>query len=82
MIDNTGIYFYEARILILSFSLWFEDFFHPGQDPLINVVDIHIGVVLLVLGQRLAVGQRDLVRHLFLVLFEYEHPLNRISQFS
>ena len=77
MIDKTPGYIF-TWVLNLSFCLWFEDFLHAGQDPLVNVVDIHVGVVLL--RQRLAVGQRDLVRHLLIVLFEYKHPLNTINQ--
>ena len=64
MIDKTPGYIFTTRILILSFCLWFEDFLHPGQDPLVNVVDVDVGVILL--GQRLAVGQRDLVGHLLI----------------
>ena len=79
MIDKTPGYIF-TRILILSFCLWFKDFLHPGQDPLVNVVDVDVGVVLL--GQRLAVGQRDLVGHLLVVLLEHKHPLNTINQLS
>ena len=78
MIDKTPGYIFTTRILILSFCLWFEYFLHTGQDPLINVVDVHVGVVLL--GQRLAVGQRDLVGHLLVVLLEHKHPLKTINQ--
>ena len=79
MIDKTPGYIF-TRILILSFCLRFEDFFHPGQDPLVDVVDVDVGVVLL--GQGLTVGQGDLVGHLLLVLLEHKHPLNTINQLS